>query len=180
MARKLLLRPVTMNIAQGAGAAVFLVLVGVVAASCSLATEPPSATQEAANNPVDSVGADNEEPTGLESARTLPSEDSTDPTGEVKQPIWPFVPQTYESKEFPFAPSKVKDDREGFGAGWLVAYHTSGFTAGRGLLHAYRWECHWEFGMPLRSELEGTITPSRAALITANVATAVVFPLLAQ
>jgi hypothetical protein len=46
------------------------------------------------------------------------------------------------------------------------------------LFPTYFWQCPVRIGMPIRSEVWGPIAPSRAALYSAEIATAVVDPLL--
>jgi hypothetical protein len=97
-----------------------------------------------------------------------------EPIGEARQEA---SGPRYGSRDFPFV-VEAKDDGEGKGGGWQVAHHSSAFKVVEWPLDVYRWECHLEIGMPLRSEMEGPISKSRAALITAEVANDVVFPLL--
>lgn len=83
----------------------------------------------------------------------------------------------YQSKDFAFVVS-VQDDGKDDGGGWQTAGNTFHFVERNWGIPRYRWKCPLAIGMPIRSQLEGRITPSRAALYSAEVANAVVDPLL--
>jgi hypothetical protein len=100
----------------------------------------------------------------------------TEPIGEAQEEqAWLPAP-SYGSGVFPFVVA-VKDDGEGTAAGWQKANVVLRFSIVQGIHVTYRWTCPIEIGMPLRSQAEGRISKSRAALITAEIATAVVGPL---
>jgi hypothetical protein len=72
----------------------------------------------------------------------------------------------------------LKDDDEGDGGGWQTADKTFDFAERDWGIPVYFWQCPIRIGMPIRCAKEGRITPSRAALYSAEVANAVVDPLL--
>ncbi len=99
-----------------------------------------------------------------------------EPIGEARQETGP----AYGSKDFPFV-EIVKDDGEGKGGGWQQADKTFSFIERDMLLPVYFWQCRIRIEMPIRSQRAGgRISPSRAALYSAEVANAVVDPLLAS
>jgi hypothetical protein len=73
----------------------------------------------------------------------------------------------------------VKDDGVGPAGGWQKADKIFDFMEREWWIPVYFWECPLQIQMPIRCALEGRITPSRAALYSAEIANAVVDPLLA-
>jgi hypothetical protein len=132
----------------------------VLTASC---LQNPTATSEADDAPPSNERA-SEQAGGAE------------PTGEARQEI---ESRPYAPGEFHFVVI-VEDDRQGKAAGWQVARETSHFGVLIEDVPVYEWQCNLEIGMPLRTELAGRISSSRAAQLSALVANAVVFPLLAS
>lgn len=96
-----------------------------------------------------------------------------EPTGEARQESG----GEYESKDFPFV-VVVKDDGKDDAGGWQAAEKTFHFMESSHGIPVHLWKCRIRIEMPIRSEVWGPITPSRAALYSAEVATAVVNPLL--
>jgi len=64
----------------------------------------------------------------------------------------------------------IPDDGTGKGGGWQVATGTLKFFRWTTLVPE-SWQCTLTVGMPLRTMLNGVVTPSTAATITADVAT---------
>ena len=96
-----------------------------------------------------------------------------EPIGEAQQESG----RVYESKEFPFRVF-LKDDGNGPAGGWQVTDKVFQFVERNWGIPRYYWQCPIQIGMPLRCVALGRVTPSRAALYSAEVATAVVDPLL--
>jgi hypothetical protein len=92
------------------------------------------------------------------------SVNDAEPTGEAQEP--------FGSKAFRFV-VEVNDDGEGKAGGWQRAAAKLHFVVHRGVIPTDYWKCPVVVGMPLRSEKEGRISPSRAALLSAEVATEV-------
>jgi hypothetical protein len=96
----------------------------------------------------------------------------TEPIGEAQQPAWTW-PVPYGSKDFPFVVAR-EDDGKDEGGGWQEVRAILYFGQWIGMLVKYEWKCPIVVGMPRRSKLEGRISASRAAYVTAEVANAVV------
>jgi hypothetical protein len=92
--------------------------------------------------------------------------------GEASQPMG-RVPQEFGSKDFPFV-VQIKDDGKDPGGGWQRSITTLTFSIYHGAKAVYTWDCPIEIGMPIRSKGQGTISPSRASLWTAQAANAAV------
>jgi hypothetical protein len=101
-----------------------------------------------------------------------PSED-LEPIGEARQETG----YAYPSSAFPFVVD-VKDDGQGNAGGWQKADKIFHFVEKSWGIPVYFWKCRIQIQMPIRSAVEGRITPSRAALYSAEVANAVVDPML--
>lgn len=71
----------------------------------------------------------------------------------------------------------VKDDGEGVGGGWQKADAILPFGYVSAVFPHF-WKCPIEVGMPLRTKQLGRISPSRAALYSAEIATEVAARLL--
>jgi hypothetical protein len=67
----------------------------------------------------------------------------------------------------------VPDDGEGDAGGWQVANATLSFWQVVIPHRPRRWECLLAVEMPLRTQFMGTITPSRAATLSVEIAEAV-------
>jgi len=65
----------------------------------------------------------------------------------------------------------VQDDGTDIAGGWQAATATLNFVDVRNLLSPNAWSCQVVVGMPLRHSTHGVITPQKAALVTAAVAT---------
>jgi hypothetical protein len=93
--------------------------------------------------------------------------DGTEPLGEAQQESGG---RPFGSKEFPFVVAR-KDDGKEEGGGWQTANATLHFVFTEwGIIPTYQWQCRLEIGMPLRTELEGRISQSRAAMLSAEIA----------
>jgi hypothetical protein len=99
--------------------------------------------------------------------------DGPEPIGEARQETG----RHYQSKDFPFV-VVLKDDGTGDGGGWQAAEKTFHFVETSWFFPVYFWQCPVRIEMPVRCKAWGTVTPSRAALYSAEVATAVADPLL--
>jgi hypothetical protein len=104
-----------------------------------------------------------------------PSTSTAPPASEPAEPIGE-APQAsgrmpFGSKDFPFF-TQIKDDGKGLGGGWQITHFTVHCVAGEGLAPSDEWDCAIEVGMPIRSSQIGRITPSRAALWTAEIVNA--------
>ena len=77
----------------------------------------------------------------------------------------------FGSQDFPFF-TLIKDDGKGKGGGWQITQFAVHCVAGQGLEPGEEWDCPIEVGMPIRSSQIGRITPSRAAMWTAEIVNA--------
>src|SRR5277367_6142816 len=68
--------------------------------------------------------------------------------------------------------TEIKDDGKGTGGGWQITHFAVHCMAGQGLEPGDEWDCPIEVGMPIRSSQIGRISPSRAALWTAEIVNA--------
>lgn len=93
----------------------------------------------------------------------------TEPTEEARQP--------FGSKAFPFV-VVVQEDGEDQAGGWQKAVASLHFVHLHWGIPTHHWQCPLAVGMPLRSRKEGHISPSRAALLSAEIATDVANALL--
>lgn len=99
-------------------------------------------------------------------APLVPFEASDEPTGEAQEPL-PIV--SFGPSEFPFR-TLVPDDGKDDAGGWQVANANLAFSR-LVFPHPRRhWQCSLTIGMPLRTELAGRISASRAARVSARVA----------
>jgi hypothetical protein len=103
-----------------------------------------------------------------ESSTEAQSSNAAEPTatGETREPL-PIV-GTFGSNDFSFV-TTIEDDGEGDGGGWQEAQADLPFAR---LLSPQTWHYYLTVGMPLRTMLLGRISPSRAAILSAQVATA--------
>jgi len=100
---------------------------------------------------------------------------ASEPIGEARQEAG----HTYESKDFPFVVER-QDNGLDEGGGWQVARGIFPFGERNWLIPNYLWVCRLEIAMPLRTAKLGRISPSRAALYSAEVMNEMVDPLLAR
>jgi hypothetical protein len=103
---------------------------------------------------------------------TPPSTSTAPPASEPAEPIRE-APQAsgrlpFGSKDFPFV-TEIKDDGKGTGGGWQITHFAVHCAEARGLEPIDEWDCPIEVGMPIRSSQIGRITPSRAAMWTAEI-----------
>lgn len=68
----------------------------------------------------------------------------------------------------------VEDDGKDDAGGCQRSIKTLPFWVTEGLKVLYEWDCPMEIDMPIRSRAQGTISPSRASLWTAEAANNVV------
>jgi hypothetical protein len=92
----------------------------------------------------------------------VPGTQGPEPIGEVRE--------LFGSKEFSFVVD-VPDDGKDPAGGWQKATTHLHFEHLHDGIPVRKWSCPVVVGMPIRSELEGRISPSRAALLSAEVAT---------
>jgi hypothetical protein len=137
-----------------------------VALSCAIFTA------SCLQSPTATPGTD--DTTSLSIERVSEHVRDSEPIGEARQEA---SGPSYVSEDFPFVVT-VKDDGKDEGAGWQRAENTSHFRDLIGGVPVYVWRCRLEIGMPLRTVKQGRISPDRAALITAQIANEVAFPLL--
>jgi hypothetical protein len=99
---------------------------------------------------------------------TPPASEPAEPIGEAPQASGRMP---FGSKDFPFF-TQIKDDGKDLGGGWQITHFAVHCVAGEGLLPSDEWDCPIEVGMPIRSSQIGRITPSYAALMTAEIVNA--------
>jgi hypothetical protein len=83
----------------------------------------------------------------------------------------------YVSDDFPFVVF-LDDDGKDEGGGWQRALKTFKYMERNWFIPNYFWQCPLRIEVPLRTKLEGPISASRAALMSAEIANEVVDPLL--
>jgi hypothetical protein len=128
-------------------AAIFALSCSVFAVSCLQSQTPESSTEAQSSNAAEPTAAG-------------------EPTGEAQEPL-PIV-GSFGSNYFSFV-TTIEDDGEGDGGGWQEAQANLPFAR---LLPPQTWHCYLTVGMPLRTVLLGRISPSRAAILSAQIATA--------
>jgi hypothetical protein len=119
-----------------------------------------------------------QDPTAAPEAESVQEQRSngTEPIGEAEQeargPL--FTPA-----EFIFVIEREWDGKDEAG-GWQIAYDTPSFAVvPKGTRAAlYTWQCRLLIGMPRHAEKVGDIPTNRAAALSAEIANAVVWPLL--
>ncbi|WP_437645059.1 hypothetical protein [Sorangium sp. So ce362] len=89
-----------------------------------------------------------------------------DPTGEAQQQF-PIV--SFSRKEFPFV-TIVKDDGKDDAGGWQEAKANLEFSKLHNLRPVRTWRCSFRIGMPLRTQRMGRIRPTRAAMLSVEIA----------
>lgn len=91
---------------------------------------------------------------------------TSEPAREAREPL-PVV--RYDPKDFPFL-TIIPDDGKEEGGGWQTAKANLSFTNWVFPHLPRRWDCPLTIGMPLRTKLAGRIPPSRAAVLSVEVA----------
>jgi hypothetical protein len=104
------------------------------------------------------------------------SSNGTEPSGEAQQEARGPV---FTPKEFIFVIQQEWDGKDTAG-GWQEALDTANFAVViKGTSNElYNWTCRLKIGMPRHTEKEGDIPTYRAAALSAEIANAVVWPML--
>jgi hypothetical protein len=92
----------------------------------------------------------------------VPGTQGPEPIGEAQE--------LFGSNAFPFVVD-VPDDGKDPAGGWQKAATRLHFQHLHDGVPVHKWSCPVVVGMPIRSQLEGRISPSRAAFMSAEIAT---------
>ncbi|MDI1476791.1 hypothetical protein [Polyangium sp. y55x31] len=99
-------------------------------------------------------------------------EDTDEETEEVEEAERAFVEAgAFSPAYFQFV-TVVADDGTGAAGGWQSALAVLNFVDNRRIFSMNAWSCQVVVGMPIRHSIHGVITPQRAAMVTAEAATA--------